>query len=93
MTTIVTERRLSADYDNPWWTLPAEQRHELNAWMEAHGIPPTLTRSVEIDVIDCPMLRAEIFEHPYRVTDDGDDLVIHTVERAIRFDLPAWWAV
>lgn len=65
-------------------------RTVFHDWLREHGIVPELTRYVETDVVDMPLLRAEVYD---RTIDEcikarAGAAVVHVVEVALKSPPP-----
>lgn len=77
-----------------YWHLPDDQRNELRAFLDRHGIYARSTVTVEYDVIDSPLIRAHqvvLDEHGVSMAGDDGDVMRTVREVALREPLPAWW--
>jgi hypothetical protein len=93
---MITAQRLDAnDRTNPWAELNQLQRSDVCTWLDEHGINPNITIILERDTIDCPLLRATVYNIDANgdvpLNDAGDAPATLTIEVAQRTDPPAWW--
>lgn len=76
----------------PGWCYEPE-RTIFHDWLREHGIVPELTRYVETDVVDMPLLRAEVYDMTIdqciKATSGGVP-VVHVVEVALKSPPPVW---
>lgn len=89
MAGIVTDRVIDANTRMGFWELTQAQQDELRDWARVHDFDPNLTQSLELDVLDCPLVRAVVYSDPLRMA--GDDIDTYVVERALRQPQPDWW--
>jgi len=91
---IVTERCLDANCE-PWSVLPYKMREELCDWLCDHGIDPHTTASVELDLIDAPLIRIERYlenETGHRYLDPATNDAAKVIDEVFqRTAPPAWW--
>jgi len=99
MGTVITRNRIHADdRDFVHLEFVEGKAREVGDWLRAHGfgLPESYVFQVEVDVVDCPLLRLwwlgreELHALPAEELGRLMDLV-HVTEVAVAEPFPAWW--
>ena len=77
--------------------IPFAQHEEIEQLCEAHDLHACDVGAIEYDVVDLPLLRFTVYERNEQGNQfarPGTDVpASHTVDVALRTELPVWWRV
>jgi len=74
--------------------LTERQRRDMLDWLDAQDIPNGSVYRVELDVVDCPLIRVTYLardEHGRAHLDASGKVAKETAEYAQREQEPSWW--